>query len=258
MPVGEITLPVLGAGIQWLGLVAAIYGTVVGLQQAHPRALLAYAGLVVTSLFVTTVGSGLGWPMVGAAVQGTAHLFILYPGLVLAALIPASVSPDVAKVRLELRSLLVAGYAAGALLLALSPMTILFLTRIPDGGDPLFADFRMAALWPYWTLCTMLLAVRWFYLLIHRQKLLSMPAIAPGDLWLIPERWLSRGNRWAMSMGLQILPRWRVSVLAVAGRFLRVRTWQKALDVSECLLQNWTLAVTLLLLLGIAIALLGA
>ncbi|MEA2078397.1 MAG: proton-conducting transporter membrane subunit [Pseudomonadota bacterium] len=318
LPLGELTLPDLGAGIQWVGLAAAVYGTVVGLMQSHPRTLLAYAGIVVTSLFVTILGSGLEWPLIGSAIQGTAHLFILTLGLILAALVPASLLTDKAKARL---ALLVAGHAAGTLLLALAPVMILFLTRIPAGSVPHFADSGMLALWPWWTLCTTLLALRWIYLLLHRQqevvsvpvlktgavwgvllvaayasgllaavwsddpmgvlvdvwwpfvlgiliggsvwwmaakrKLPSIPTIPPGDLWSILEWWFSRGNRWSMSMGLQVLPRWRASGLAVAGRLLRVRAWQKVLDAGERSLQSWTLAVALLLLMAIAIALLS-
>ena len=320
-PLGAIALPDLGVGIQWVGLAAAIYGTVVGLMQSHPRTLLAYAGIVVTSLFLTTLGTGFEWPMIGSAIKGAAHLFILYLGLILAALVLGSGLPVKVKARLALHSLLVAEHGAGALLLALSPIMTLFLTQVPGGGDPLFADSTMVALRPWWTLCTTLLAVRWLYLLSHRQKEVvsvpapmiwavwgvllaavcgtgllasvwsdepmgvivyvwwplvlgiliggsvwwmaakrqvpSIPTITPSDLWSILERWFSRGNRWTTSMELQVLPRWRASGLAVAGRLLQVRAWQKALDASERFLQRWTLAVTLLLLMGIAIALLS-
>ena len=81
-----------------------------------------------------------------------------------------------------------------------------------------------------------------------------MPVIPPGDLWSILERWFSRGNHWARSMGLEVLPRWRTAVLFVADRFLQGRAWQKALDAGERSLHGWTVAVTLLLLLGIVIA----
>jgi len=323
LPLGELTLTDLGVGIQWVGLAAAIYGTVTGLLQSHPRALLAYAGIVVTSLFVTSLGTGLEWPMIGTAIQGTAHLFILTLGLILAALITGSLLPGKASARLTLRPLLVAGRGASILLLALAPMMTLYLTQIPAGDDPLSTDTGMRALWPWWTLCTTLLAIRWLYLLPYHQKEMistpslltgavwgvllvaayttgglvaawsnepmsvvidvwqplvlgtliggcvwwmaakgkvpSIPTITAGDLWSILEQWFSRGNRWAMFMGLQVLPRWRVAGLAAAGRLLQVQTraWQKALDTGECSLQGWILAVTLLLLLGIAIALLS-
>lgn len=318
LPLGELSFTDLGVGIQWVGLAAAIYGTVAGLLQSHPRALLAYAGIVVTSLFVTVLGTGLGWPMTGSAIQGTAHLFILYLGSIMATLVLATLLADKVKTRFALHALLVAVRAAGAILLSLAPVMTLFLTRIYDNSDSLFIDSWMATLWP---LCTTLLAVRWLYLLVHRQteavsistlmtgavwgvllvaayttglvvavwsneligmvvdmwlplaagvlisgsvwgmaeknKAPSIPTIAPGDLWPILERWFSRSNRWAMSIGLQTLPRRRASGLAITSRLLRMqaRAWQKALDAGERTLQSWAIAVTLLLLLGIAIAL---
>ena len=256
LPLGEISLSDLGVGIQWLGLAAAIYGTVVGLVQSHPRALLAYAGVVVTSLFIMLLGSGLEESLTGYAIQGAAHLFILYLGITLAALVAGSMLAEKVTAR---SALLVTGRRMGALLLVLSPMMILFLFWISAGGDPQLADSWMVAVWS-WTVCTTLLALRWLYLLRPgQQQEISSPApmIPPGDLWSILERWFSRGSRWIMSMGLQVLPRWRASVLAVASCLLQVRVWQKALDAGERSLQSWSLAVTLLLLLGIAIALLS-
>ena len=315
-PLGELSLPDLGEGIQWVGLAAAIYGTVAGLRQSHPRALLAYAGIVVTGLFVTTLGSGLEWPVIGSSIKETAHLFILYLGFMLAALVSGSVLVDKIKARHALHSLLLAGHAAAALLLALAPVTIPLLISIPAGTDS-----GMVALWPWWILCTTLLAMRWQYLLPHHQRevvsvtvpviwvvwgvllaatvatgLLAavwrhdpmglivdmwwplvlgvliggsvwwvsakgrvpvIPTIPPGDLWLIIERWFSRVDHWVMSIGLQVLPRWRAAGLAVAGRLLQVCAWQKVLDAGERSLQRWSIAVTLLLLLGAAVALLS-
>ena len=321
LPLGELALTDLGVAIQWVGLTAAIYGTVAGLRQFHPRTVLAYAGIVVTGLFVATLGSGLEWPIIGSSIKETAHLFILYSGFMLAALVSGSVLADKIKTRHALHAPLLAGHAAGALLLALAPAMVLFLCWIPADAGPLVADSGMVALWPWWTLCTSLLAVRWLYLLTYHQqeavsvpmpvawvvwgvllaatvatgllaavwsddptgvvadacwplvvgiligssawwlaannRLPALPVIPPGDLWSILGRWLSRSNRWAMSMGHQVLPRWRAAVLATADRLLQVRTWQKALDAGERSLQSWTLAVTLLLLLGIVIALLS-
>jgi len=322
LPLGELAFPEMGMGIQWIALVAVIYGTVVGLLQARSRALLAYAVIVVTSLFIMILGHGLEWPATGAVIQETAHQFILTLGLTLAALVPVSHLADKVTSRLVLKPLLVAGAAAAALLLALAPLMSLYLARIPAAGDSLTAESTMVTLWPWWTLCTTLLALRWLYLLAQRQQQVvsisapmtgavwsvllaaaytsgllvamwsddpmeivvdawqplvlgvligvsvwllaeknrvpSIPTVTPGDFWLILERWFCRGKRWAMSMGFQVLPRWRTIGLAAAGRFLQVRAWQKVLDASERSLQSWSLAVTLLLVLGIAIALLNA
>ena len=320
-PLGELAFPVLGVAIQWVGLAAAIYGTIAGLRQSHPRALLAYAGIVVTGLFVTTLGSGLEWPVIGATLKGTAHLFILYLGFMLAALVSGSVLADMVTARLALHSLLLVAHVAGALLLVLAPVIILLLIRIPAGSDPLFADFGVVALWPWWTLCTTLLALRWLYLLPHHQQevvsastpvisivwgvllaataatgLLAVvwsddpmgviadvwwpivlgvligggvwwmaangrvpviPMIPPGDLWSVLEKGFSRVGRWLMSVGSQVLPRWRAAGLAMAGHLLQVCVWQKVLDAGERSLHRWSIAVTLLLLLGVAIALLS-
>ena len=258
LPFGGITLTDLGVGMQWLGLAAAVYGTVVGFTQTHPGALLAYAGVVMTSLFVTILGSGLEWPLIGSAIQGMVPLFIMALGFTLAALVTGSMLADKETAQ---SALLVTARRMGVLLLVLFPMMTLLLTRSSVGGGLHFAESGLVSLWPGWMLCTLLLAVRWLYLLRPRQQqTTSAPAsmIPPGDFWLILERWFSQGSRWFMSMGLQVLPRWRASVLAVAGCLLQVRVWQKVLDAGERALQSWSLVVTLLLLLGIAIALLSA
>jgi multicomponent K+:H+ antiporter subunit D len=321
-PLGDLALPGLGAGIQWLGLTAAIYGTVAGLLQAHPRTVLAYSGIVVTSLFVTALGCGLEWPIIGSAIKETAHPFILYSGLMLAALISGSLLVDKIKARHPLNALRLGGHAAGALLLALAPAMVVFLAWNP-AADPLIAASGMVALWPWWTLCTTLLAVRWLYLLPHHQqelvsvsapvvwiiwgvllaatvatgllavvwsgasmgvvvdlwwpllfgiligssawwlavknRLPAMPTIPPGDCWPLLETGLSRVHHWLMSMGFQVLPRWRTAVLSGVNRLLQsqTRVWQNALNAGERTLRNWTLAITLLLLTGITIALLS-
>jgi len=72
-----------------------VYATIAGLMQSHPRSLLAYAAIVVTSLFVTMLGSG--------PVQETAFLFILYLGFTLAALALGSVLPNKVNSRLVYR-----------------------------------------------------------------------------------------------------------------------------------------------------------
>ena len=257
LPLGEITLPDLGAGIQWLGVAAALVGTVAGLMQSDPRTLLAYAAMVITSLFVTLLGSGLEWPLLGSTLQGTAHLFILTLGFTLAALVAGSMLADKGTVQ---SALLVTARRVGVLLLVLSPLMTVLLTRPSGGGEQLFAESGIVAWWPWWMLCMVLLAFRWLYLLLRRQEeAISVPApmIPPGDLWLILERWFSQGNRCFMSLGLQVWPRWRAAGLAAAGRLLQVRVWQKVLDAGEHALQSWGLAVALLLLLGLAIALLS-
>jgi hypothetical protein len=199
---------------------------------------------------------------------------------------------------------------------------VVFLAWIP-AADPLIPASGMIVWWPWWTLCTTLLAVRWLYLLPHHQqevvsvstpvvwiiwgvllaatvatgllavvwsgtpvdviadvwrplvfgiligcsgwwlavknRLPAMPTVPPGDCWSLLERGFSRVHHWVMSAGFQLLPRWRAAVLTIVNRLLQsqTRVWQNALNAGERALRSWTLAVTLLLLTGIAIALLS-
>ena len=88
-------------------------------------------------------------------------------------------------------------------------------------------------------------------------KVPAIPTIPPGDLWSILGRGFSWMGHWLMSVGSQVLPRWRAAGLAMAGHLLQVCTWPKVLDAGERSLHRWSIAVTLLLLLGVAIALLS-
>jgi len=182
LPLGEPVLTDLGMSLQWIGLAAAIYGTIAGLLQSRPLPLLAYAGIVVTSLFVMSLSSGPEWPLAGSAIQGSAQLFILYLGFTLAALVAGSILMNKINSRRAPGPLQFAGYAAGALLLALLPVTILL--QGAGGNDPLFSDSGIAVLQPWWTLCTTLLALRWLYLLSHpQQEAVSFPATITVTVW---------------------------------------------------------------------------
>ena len=76
-----------------------------------------------------------------------------------------------------------------------------------------------------------------------------------SSLWF--EHWAGAVVRWGGEMGFETLPRLRASWLALADHLLQIDTWHNALDATEHSLQRWILAVTLLLLLGIVIALLS-
>ncbi|MCP3881644.1 MAG: formate hydrogenlyase [Sulfitobacter sp.] len=69
-------------------------------------------------------------------------------------------------------------------------------------------------------------------------------------------RWSEAVVRWGSQIGFEVLPRWRALWLGAAGRVWQVRPWQIALDSGERAFRWWRFAITLLLLLGIAAALL--
>lgn len=76
---------------------------------------------------------------------------------------------------------------------------------------------------------------------------------ADSSLWI--ERCAGAVVRWGRETGFKTLPRLGVSWRTMAGRFLQSPVWHKALDTAENSLQRWMIAITLFLLLGIAVIL---
>ncbi len=72
------------------------------------------------------------------------------------------------------------------------------------------------------------------------------------------ERWPAAVVRRAARLGVDTLPRWRAAWQTWLMRLWRPRAWQRALDGSERFLQRWAVAVTLCVLLGMAVVLAGA
>ncbi len=72
------------------------------------------------------------------------------------------------------------------------------------------------------------------------------------------ERWSGAVVSWVRQMGLDASHRLRALFLAKVGRLRQIRAWPRALDASERSLHRWTFAITLFLLLGIVVALVGA
>lgn len=84
----------------------------------------------------------------------------------------------------------------------------------------------------------------------HRSAALARQ-VYDSNPWF--ERWLGAVVHWAAGMGFDTLPRLRASWLAKVGRLRQVRAWKRTLDGSERLLQRWTFAITLFLLLGMVV-----
>ncbi len=76
--------------------------------------------------------------------------------------------------------------------------------------------------------------------------------VEDSSLWF--ERWPGIIVDWAGKTGFDTLPRWRSWWLAKVSRlWLLICAMQSVLDASERSLQRWTFAITLFLLLGIAV-----
>lgn len=67
--------------------------------------------------------------------------------------------------------------------------------------------------------------------------------------------WVERGSarivRRIRALGMETLPRLRASFLATAQYCLHIPVWKKALKNAELILQGWSFAITLLVLLGV-------
>ncbi len=78
-----------------------------------------------------------------------------------------------------------------------------------------------------------------------------------SNMWF--ERWSGIIVAWGGKAGFDTLPRWRAWWLVkVNSLWLLICTLQSVLDASERTLQRWTLAITLFLLLGIAVVFFSA
>ncbi|VAW72402.1 hypothetical protein MNBD_GAMMA14-1093 [hydrothermal vent metagenome] len=139
--------------------------------------------------------------------------------------------------------------------------TGLFVTALGAGlADPVAwiqyenpAYFYIASLGP--GLAVLVTGIRW---LQARREYAAMSARQEDDSNSWFERLPGAVMRWGREAGLDILPGWRASWLAKAGCLRQIRVWQKTLDSIERYLQRWTFASTLLVLLGVIVALAGA
>jgi len=98
-------------------------------------------------------------------------------------------------------------------------------------------------------------AICWLQANRHTPAALAKQA-DDSSLWI--ERRAGAFVRWGGEMGFDTLPRLRASLLALADSLPQIRAWRKAVDAVEHSLQRWILAITLLLLLGIASLFLAA
>ena len=86
LPLGEATVPALGAVILGLGLFAAFFGVVAGLVQRQPKTLLAYSSISQMGLMTLAVGAGLLLPKAWSLLLPAIGLYSLHHGLAKGAL----------------------------------------------------------------------------------------------------------------------------------------------------------------------------
>jgi formate hydrogenlyase subunit 3/multisubunit Na+/H+ antiporter MnhD subunit len=81
LPLGEIASPDLGLIIQGLGVAAMLYAILAGLIRAQLKLLPAYAAIIATGFFATTLGAGLADPAAWVQYGNLAHFTLSLWGL---------------------------------------------------------------------------------------------------------------------------------------------------------------------------------
>ncbi len=89
LPLGDITSHGLGLTIQGMGVAAVLYAILAGLLRAQLKLLPAYAAIITTGLFTTTVGAGFADPAAWARYANLTHLFYISLVFGLAVLVAA-------------------------------------------------------------------------------------------------------------------------------------------------------------------------
>ena len=122
LPVGEWALPGWGAACIGLGLAAAFYGAIVGMDQRRPKVVLAYSSISQMGIMTAGVGMLLMEPALAPALRVAIAFFALHHGLAKCSLfLGAGLANSVVHARA--RRWLVTGLALPSLALAGAPFT---------------------------------------------------------------------------------------------------------------------------------------
>ena len=178
LPLGEITLPVVGMIFQTVGAVAIVYAVITWLMQRELKTLPAYVTIFATGLFTIAVGTGLDNPAIW---QQYAERVIYFIALM-------------------------------AVAVALLTSVIGWREARKPSVDSLLKELETTSFWF--------------------------------------ERWSAIIIRWASVMGLETLPRLRASCLAAIESYLQIEFWKKAMQAGALVLQRWSVAVILFLLVS--------
>ncbi|MGB5397051.1 MAG: proton-conducting transporter membrane subunit, partial [Gammaproteobacteria bacterium] len=89
LPAGELYLLDMGAGLQWLAWATLVYAVVLGMLHVHHRALLAYAAIVLGSLWLVLLGAAQPSLLVSNAITSTIYATVLQAGFAITALLLA-------------------------------------------------------------------------------------------------------------------------------------------------------------------------
>ena len=203
MPAGADGLSHWADPLQWLGLIGIVLGTVLGLLQRDPRAVLGYSSILKMGVITAVFGSALAHPQAAPGILAALILYALHHLLVKAALFLGVGEWQ----RTGPAPWLLAGLALLALALLGSPMS---------GGAGAKAELKMAAgvatsigpLLLFSALATALLLGRFFWLITRRSQSLTNSAIQRSSLaWLllVPLAFVLPFNPLSASLDMNVL-----------------------------------------------------
>jgi len=317
LPLGQVHWDDAGLVMQGLAWATLLYAVVVGCLQAQPRAVLGYAAMALTGLWLALLGYALRHPQAWQGIAEAGPAAVLQSGFALAALLIVPQSRG-SYARVGSRWLGRAVMWLAALLLAVTPLGFTLAVSVVDDGTllPLSATMAGIALLvlrslllmsvtdpggqdgtvtgqryspaakalPLWVaggltsaalltaagslhglslaewgraalLTTLAAGVAW---LSVRPSLGWLPVLPAGDLLAPVSRGLTAALKFGRGFGHSRLPRWRDAALArLLGPCSRL-DWRQRIGRWEVVINPWSTALVLLVLLGLIAAGLSA
>ena len=238
LPVGEWALPGWGGACVVLGLAAAFYGAIIGMDQRRPKVVLAYSSISQMGIMTVGIGMILLEPASADAMQIAIALFALHHGLAKSALFLGAGLAETGMDHARRRWLII-GLALPSLALAGAPFTsgVVAKSAIVAGESLLPAPWAGVTqfLLPLTSVATALLMGRFLALVGRRpvgrkppaSRLAWLTGLASVLLVLLLPLWLAPVASFSWSTPKLLESLWPlVAALLVAGTAIRL--WRQA------------------------------
>jgi formate hydrogenlyase subunit 3/multisubunit Na+/H+ antiporter MnhD subunit len=238
LPVGEWALPGWGGICVGLGLAAAFYGAIIGMDQRDPKVVLAYSSISQMGIMTVGIGMMLLEPALSATLSTATAFFALHHGLAKSALFLGAglgkTSMDAAR-----RRWLVIGLALPSLALAGAPFTSGMVAKsVIVASEAVLPEpwaSAMQFLLPLTSIATALLMAR-FLVLVNRSPADAERRDAGGPwltwcaslvLVLLLPLWLAPAADFSWTTPKFIESLWPLGV-ALAVALVAIRIWRHA------------------------------
>lgn len=238
LPVGAWALPGWGGMCIGLGLAAAFYGAIIGIDQRDPKVVLAYSSISQMGIMTVGIGMILLEPALSETLSVAIAFFALHHGLAKSALFLGAglgkTGMDAAR-----RRWLVIGLALPSLALAGAPFTSGMIAKSALVASEAILPERWASLTqfllPLTSVATALLMAR-FLVLVNRSpgNAERQPGRGPWLIWcaslvlvLLLPLWLTPAAGFAWSVPILIDSLWPLG-LALVVALVAIRAWRNA------------------------------